>query len=153
VGVLVLRHLHQQSCDEEDYFLSCRLLDADYRNEVRLTPSSESVEMATLEQGNGLLKHLSLTGVESKFPTTVWHRTDRAQPLLIIIIIIVAFQSSPLNNNPSSTAGIYHARAQNAIHHSEIIKVIEAESAGQYWFSVFEESRHTLGAQKSHQSL
>ena len=110
--------------------------------------------MPTLEQGDGHFKHLGLTSVECEFPSALWHRTGGTKPILITTNITTNVSSHfPLNDNPSPTAGTYYARAQNAIHHSRIIKVIEAVSVGQYRSSVSEETRHTLGAQKSHRTL
>jgi hypothetical protein len=76
-----------------------------------------SVEMATLEQGNGQFKHPSLTSFEYEVLPALWHRTGGAEPILIV----GASSGSPLNDNPSPTVGTCHARAHNPIRHSTII--------------------------------
>jgi len=81
-----------------------------------------SVEMPTLEQGDGHFKHLGLTSVECEFPSALWHRTGGTKPILITTNITTNVSSHfPLNDNPSPTAGTCHARAQNAVRHSLII--------------------------------
>ena len=75
--------------------------------------------MATLEQGNWYLKDPSFAAVKSKFLTTVRHRTDGAELLLIIVIVS---ESLPFNDHPSPITGTGHARARNAVHHSRIIR-------------------------------
>jgi hypothetical protein len=77
--------------------------------------------MAPPEQGDRQFKHPSLAAVECEFLSAFWHWAGSTQHLLIIGI----FHVFPLNDNPGSTAGTCYARAQNAIGHSKIIRVIE----------------------------
>jgi len=72
------------------------------------------VEMATLEQGDGQFKNPCLTSVEGKLFAAIWHGTSGAEPVLIGCDTP---SGSLLNDNPSSTAGTGHARAQNPIGH------------------------------------
>jgi hypothetical protein len=95
-------------------------------------PQFRSIEMATLEQGNGQFKQPSLTSVECEFRSALRHRTRGFEPILIIMAVSSDF---PLNDDPSPTPGTCHAQTQNAIGHSEIIKVIEPESAARGWHS------------------
>lgn len=76
-----------------------------------------SVEMATLQQGNGQFKYPSPTSLEYELLPALWHRTGGAEPVLIV----GASSGSPLNDNPSPTAGTCHGRAHNPIRHSTII--------------------------------
>ena len=79
--------------------------------------------MATLEQGDRQFKHASLSAVECEFLFAFWHWAYGIKSLLII----GSFDGLPLNDNPGSTAGTCHTRAQNAIRHLGIIRAIEVE--------------------------
>ena len=107
-----------------------------------------SVEMATLEQGNGQFKYPSLTSFEYEVLPALWHRTGGAEPILIV----GASSGSPLNDNPSPTAGTCHARAHNPIRHSTIIGRPRAGWQPRPRLSFPEGTWHILGSQDSDES-
>src|SRR5215469_15431090 len=106
--------------------------------------------MTALEQGERQLEHPSFSAIECEFLFAFWHWASRVEPILIIAVS----QCFPPNDDPSPTAGTGHARAQNAIGHSEIIKVIRGQSgfAGPDQFSRTKAHRHmTKESQRSYQ--
>jgi hypothetical protein len=107
-----------------------------------------SVEMATLEQGNGQFKYPRLTSFEYEVLLALWHRTGGSEPILIV----GASSGSPLNDNPSPTAGTCHARAHNPIRHSTIIGRPRAGWQPRPRLSFPEGTWHILGSQDSHES-
>jgi hypothetical protein len=74
-----------------------------------------SVEMATLEQGDGHFELPRLTSVERELFSAIGHRTHSTKPILFTTNLSGNFS---VNDNPSPTTGTGHARAQNTIRHS-----------------------------------
>lgn len=108
--------LNDQRSSHKDSGL--RFVTALHWRPATVSPHFRSIEMTTLKQRDRQFKYLSLSVIECKLLATLRHGTGGAEPLLIITVS----ESFPLNDHPSPTAGACHARAQNAIRHSGIIR-------------------------------
>jgi hypothetical protein len=101
--------------------------------------------MTALEQVERQLKHPSFTAVEREFLSAFWHWAGGVEPLLIIAV----FQCFPTNDNPGPAAGTGHARAQNPIHDSEIIRVLAGLGCSSPGLQLIRRTRHTTRTQHS----